>query len=117
MAYNAGTLREQIVLQRAVEAGTDAAGNRILRWEPVCEAYAAARDVSGREFWEAAAHQLERIVTLTLRWMDGVSADMRVIWRGEVYEIVQVNHLGYRGDWMTLKLRLIESEAGKHGEL
>ena len=32
MAYNAGSLREQIVLQRAVEAGTDAAGNRILRW-------------------------------------------------------------------------------------
>ena len=49
--------------------------------------------------------------------MDGVSADMRVIWRGEVYEIVQVNHLGYRGDWMTLKLRHVESEAGKHGEL
>ena len=39
MAYNAGTLREQIVLQRAVEAGTDAAGNRILRWEPVCVMY------------------------------------------------------------------------------
>ena len=115
MAYNVGSLREIIVLQRAQEAGVDAAGNRVLHWADVYSVRAAARDVSAREFYEAAAHQMERTITFTLRYLEDVDADMRVLWRDKLYEILQVNHLGYRGDWMTLKVRAIESEATRHG--
>lgn len=114
--YNAGQLRELIEIQRPVNLGTDSAGNRRVQWITDYTVYAAARDVSGREFWEAAAHQMECTITMVLRYLDGVTGDMRVLWRGELYDIVQINHLRYRGDWMTLKVRHVESEAQKHGQ-
>lgn len=113
--YNAGQLRELIEIQRPVELGTDAAGNRAIQWVTDYTVHAAARDVSGREYLAAAALQQECVITLTLRYLPELAADMRVMWRGRAYNIEQINHLGYRGDWMTLKVRLIESEARAHG--
>lgn len=114
--YNAGQLRELIEIERPVDIGIDPAGNRRVQWINEYTLYAAAHDVGTREFWEAAAHQLEHTITLTVRYLEGVTADMRVRWRGEIYDIVQVNHLRYRGDWMNIKVQRVESEARKHGK-
>ena len=108
---NAGKLRHLIDIERPVDVGTDAAGNRIISWVREYTVHAAARDVSGREFSQAAAVQMENIVTLTLRYLPELAPDMRVIFCGSAYDIVQINHLSYRGDWMTVKIRRTESEA------
>lgn len=118
---NAGELRHQIVIQRQADTGvTDAEGNRIRATVPVLTAMAAIKDVSGREFYEAAAHQMENVVTFTLRWHDGLRNDMEIVFGGTVYEIIQINHLGYRGDWTQIKARVRapeESGGSAHGYL
>ena len=95
MAINVGGFRHLISLQKPVMK-RDINGNDVVAgWITVGQTYAAVTDVSGREFYEAAAHQMENIVTFTLRWRDGLTGDMRLIFKGAPYEVIQINHLGY----------------------
>lgn len=110
--YQAGELKHLIRIQQCVELGVDARGCRISEWRDICEMYAAVNDVSGRDFYQAAALHMENIMSMVMRYNADIRPDMRVIFNGHPYDIVQINHLGYRGDWMTLKLRTVTSEGG-----
>lgn len=114
--YNAGRLKHCIEIQRPVELGVDDAGNRRTHWVTDYTVYAAARDLSGREYLAAAAIQAEHIVTLTLRYLPELQPDMRVLWQGEHWDIVQINHLGYRGDWMSIKIKRTAHGGELHGQ-
>lgn len=117
--FNAGELRHKITVQKPTGT-TDSEGRPSNQYVEEFTAMAAIRDVSGREFYEAAAHQLENIVTFTLRWRDGLRNDMRILYGGTYYEIVQINHYGYRRQWMQIKARIVQaegSEASAHGYL
>ena len=114
---NATDLREQIEVQRRVDKGTDESGNPIHDWEPFFRAYAAVRDVSGREFFAAAAEQLQNTVTFTIRHHDGVMNDMRVLYNDVPYDIVHINHLGYRRDYLTIRAEIVDGEGSNRGSV
>lgn len=109
---NVGKFRHKITIKRPdFENETkDEYGRRVLPWLPYVEVMASVTDVSGREFYEAAAHQLQNTVTFTMRWVHGVNANMRIYWDGSVYEIDQINHLGYRRDFLRIKAHATASE-------
>ncbi|MEG1358376.1 MAG: phage head closure protein [Clostridia bacterium] len=118
--FNAGELCHRITVLSPIGDATDREGRAAQQYVTVFTAMAAIRDVSGREFYEAASHQLENIVTITLRWRNGLRNDMRLIYGGTTYEIVQINHYGYRRQWVQLKARIVQaerSEASAHGYL
>jgi len=117
---NAGDLRHLITFQEPDGTATDDEGNAVLVYKKVCDTMAAIKDVSGRDFYEAAAHQMENIVTFTIRWRNGLRNDMQIVYGGTVYDIVQINHLGYRRDWTQIKVRIRQpqgSEVSAHGYL
>lgn len=114
--YNAGQLRHLVEIQRPVDMGTDAAGNRLVSWVTDYTVYASPRDVSGREYLAAAAIQAESVVTLVIRYLSELTTDMRVMWGGAPWDIVQVNHLEYRGDWMTIKIKRVAHGGGRDGQ-
>ena len=117
MAINVGSFRHRVKLMRRV-TGRTAGGDAVDDWGVAGEAYAQVSDVSGREFYEAAAHQMENTVTFTLRWRGGLTGDMRLVFRGAVYEIIQINHLGYaKMDFMRIRARMIQGEEKGYGEL
>jgi len=156
----AGDLKHPITLERPVTA-TDAKGNRQAVWKAYANVRASMKDVSGREFFEAQAHQALDIVTFGIRWRDDISAEHRIVIGGpkegrpkagletaslgyerraggkgpcqpgagqdgrkeaqtgaarmcepcrQVYEIVHINHLGFRRDFMHVKARRIQGE-------
>lgn len=108
-----GELKHYIRIDQPVEDASDAYGRRRVRWEEYACVYAKVTDVSGREFFAAAAYQMEDTVTFGIRYLSGLRKDMRIVFKGETYEIKEVNHLGYRGDFMNLKTRRVEAKA--HG--
>ena len=112
MANNlkSGDLRHPVQLLKKASYWTDEKGRRKANWETVCTAYAAISDVSGREFYEALAYHAEDVVTFTLRYREGVTPEWRVKYNGQAYEILEVNHLGYKYDYMRLKCRVIRGE-------
>lgn len=104
-----GELRHRLTFQKpsATKNGNDVI---IPGWAPVCTVWGAAWDVSGREFLEAAAHQMEDITTFTIRWRAGLNTSMRIIFQGKPYEIIEINHLSYRGDFLQIKARIVGGE-------
>lgn len=114
---NVGVFRHAIQLQKRTTV-KDERGNAISSWETVAQTFAAVRDVSGRDFFAAAAHQVENVVTFTLRWRSGLTSDMRIVFAGAPYEIIQINHLGYnKRDFMSIKARVMQGEGEPYGQL
>lgn len=105
----AGDLKHKITIQRPTYS-TDSRGNRRATWAPVSTCMAQITDVSGRDFFAAQAHQAQDIVTFGLRWLDGIDTECQVLHDGRVYHIEQINHLGYKRDYMHIKAREIRGE-------
>lgn len=108
---NCGRMRFRVeIWKRDYEHETvDAYGRRSVPEILVAQVYAAVSDVSGKEFYEAAAHQLQHTVTFTMRWMEMSPSDY-IKFRGEAYEVDEINHLGYRGDFLRVKAHAVQPE-------
>lgn len=96
-----GDLRHPVTLLRPERNG------RTVEWVEAAHMYAAKADVSGREFYEAQAYHMEDVVTFTLRPVEGISASWRIRHGEDTYNIIEVNHLGYMGDYIRLKCRIV----------
>jgi SPP1 family predicted phage head-tail adaptor len=79
-------------------------------WETEFTVWGAARDVGGKEFFEAAAQHMENITTFTIRARSGINTAMRILFQSKPYEIVQISRMQYRGDYMQIKARLMGGE-------
>ena len=99
----------QITIERP-EYSTDKSGNRRIKWVPVVTCMAKITDVSGRDFFAAQAYQAQDVVTFGVRWLDSIDKECRIIHDGRVYHIEQINHLGYKRDFLHVKAREIRGE-------
>ena len=79
-------------------------------WQTVATCMASMADVSGRDFYAAQAYQAQDIVTFGIRWRDDLCREWRIVHRGSVYQIEQINHLGYRRDFIHVKARMTTGE-------
>ena len=105
----AGDLKHRITLERPITT-TDSRGNRRTVWEAIATCWASMADVSGRDFYAAQAYQAQDTVTFGIRWRDNLDKECRVVHGGQHYQIEQINHLGYKRDFIHLKTRLITGE-------
>jgi SPP1 family predicted phage head-tail adaptor len=85
----AGHLGERITLQRRVES-TDALGQASQAWVPMIEVWASAEPLRGREFFAAGQTQSDVTTRFVIRYRQDVTNTMRVVWRGEPYDILSV---------------------------
>lgn len=108
---NVGSLKHRVELLRQVASKKpDKDGIRKVRYVSICKTMAAIRDVSGRQFFEAAAHQMEDVVTFTIRYREGLeAAGLRIVWGQAAYDAIYINHLGYRRDYMQIKARQVQA--------
>ncbi|MEG2469298.1 MAG: phage head closure protein [Comamonas sp.] len=105
----AGDLKHHITIERATII-TDSRGNRRESWEPIATCWASMADVSGRDFYAAQAYQAQDTVTFGIRWRDDIDKECRINHGGAIYLIEQINHLGYKHDFIHLKARLTQGE-------
>lgn len=89
MAVNVGAFRHRITIQRPVRE-KDIRSNAVTTWTDAFSCNARKRYVSSRDFFEAAAHKMEDVVTFDLRRRDGLSSGMRILHEGSVYSILQI---------------------------
>lgn len=87
MPLNAGQMRHQVRLEQRVST-QDTAGEPTLSWALFAERRASIERMAGRELW-GAEQRLGRVPTIfRLRWFDGVSPAMRLLWNGNVFDIL-----------------------------
>lgn len=84
MALAAGRLRHRIVIEEPV-IEQDSSGELQRSWQHVAEVWAAIEPLSVREF--IAAQQTQSAVTarITIRYRDGLTAQMRIRHRSRIY--------------------------------
>jgi SPP1 family predicted phage head-tail adaptor len=111
---NPGKLRHRITIQQRTIT-IDAGGFETETWSDAVTIWAVAQDVSGREFYQAAAVQMENQTKFTVRGRGGLSTSQRIIFKGNIYQITRIDAGDYAGQHMTLYGRLIEPEGGGVG--
>ena len=83
----AGMLHHRVTLQR-FQQGQDAYGGPVETWEDVATVWASLEAMSGREFFASQQAQSEVTQRIRIRYRPDVTADMRVIHNGKVFNIV-----------------------------
>jgi SPP1 family predicted phage head-tail adaptor len=87
----AGSLNKRITIQRR-KAGVDSFNQPVLLWEDVAKVWANIRVTNGMSFvgaeFETGGTEISRtLVSMRIRFIPGITAAMRVLHRGDVYEI------------------------------
>lgn len=85
----AGALEHRVTLQQRV-AGVNALGQATQSWAAIVDVWAAAEPLRGREFFAAGQTQSEVTARFTIRWRQGLTSAMRVVWRGQPYDVLAV---------------------------
>lgn len=92
-----GDLRERVTVQIA-SGTTNALGETVLAWSDSSSVWASVEGVSARE--SLAAGQQETTVShrVRLRYLPGLTNQMRFSWRGRTLEIVSLLEHGNRSE-------------------
>lgn len=80
-------LDQRLTLQ-APPASRDAAGQKLQAWVDVATVWASIKVRSGRDFAAADAPQASSTISVRIRLRAGVTGAMRVVWRGQPFDIV-----------------------------
>lgn len=76
-----GHLNHRIVIQKADKTARDALGQlKKDAWVDVCACWAEISVISVREFWAAHAAHAELTHRVTIRYREGITADMQILW-------------------------------------
>lgn len=87
---NSGERRIRIEIQKCVE-GKDAFGTPTKTWVPLAKAWAAKLSHSGRKFFQAQQMRNEVTEVFNIRYLTGITTEMRVITEGRTYEILDAD--------------------------
>lgn len=98
----AGTLQHRVTIEQKVTGRDPDTGAPITTWETFAERFANVLPVKGREFIAAQAAQAETTVRFVMRYLPGVEATMRVVFRSKTYNITAVLNEGTRDSMLTL---------------
>lgn len=83
-------LDQQITIQQRA-GGVDALGQASETWNAVYTSiWASAEPLTGREFFAAGQTQAEVTTRFRVRYRADIAPTMRVVWRGQPYDIVAV---------------------------
>ena len=85
-----GRLNRRVVIER-LEATTDPDyGSMINAWIPTHAAWASIEPLTGREYVAAMAVQAEKTVRIRIRYLAGITSEMRVTHMGHIFMIQSV---------------------------
>jgi SPP1 family predicted phage head-tail adaptor len=86
MALDFGRMRERIRIEQATE-NRNAIGEVVQSWQTFAERWASVDGLSSREFLLQGQQQTEISHRVRLRYVDGMTSQMRIVWRDRVLEI------------------------------
>jgi SPP1 family predicted phage head-tail adaptor len=94
---DAGKLRDRITVQIA-SGTTNALGETVLAWSNSSAVWASVEGVSAREALLAGQQETSITHRLRLRYLPGLTQQMRFAWRGRTLEIVSLLEHGNRSE-------------------
>jgi SPP1 family predicted phage head-tail adaptor len=96
-----GKLRERITVEQATE-GRNRLGETVLSWQTFADRWASVEGVSSREALELGRNEVSVTHRVRLRYLDGMTQNMRIVWRGRTLEIVSLLEYGHRSEHVAI---------------
>jgi SPP1 family predicted phage head-tail adaptor len=94
---DAGKLRERVTWQQAAES-RNSLGETIVSWATFATVSASVEGVTAREALAAGQQDVTITHKVRLRYLPGLTQNMRGLWRGRVLEIVSLLEHGNRSE-------------------
>lgn len=85
----AGRLNKRITIQTATEA-QNTYGEPIKTWAEYVTAWASVEPLNGREYWSAKELNAEITIRFRMRYYDGVTPKMRVVYDSRNFDIESI---------------------------
>lgn len=103
MGIEAGKLRHRITIQAPGMTQDPVTGEMLAGWTDFASVWAEITDLSVKEYLAAQSAQSEVSTRVRIRFREGVNATMRIIHRGDIYNIHGVQRDPDSGiEWLTL---------------
>lgn len=105
----AGKLRHRVTIQSASETQPDSnMGQPVESWSDFATVWAHVEPLHGRERMVAQERTAELDTRITIRYLSGVLAKMRVIYGSHTYDILAVINLDERDREMQLMCKEVD---------
>lgn len=105
---NPGDLRTSVTLQsRTVTVGDG--GFPVPSWSTITTVWARWTNVHGSEMWAAQAVEAENAATVLIRYQAGLDRTCAVLKGSERFEIVSIDDIQERHEYMELKVKRMEA--------
>jgi SPP1 family predicted phage head-tail adaptor len=98
---DAGKLRERVTIQQATES-RNALGETTLAWSTFTERWASVEGVSSREALELGQADVSISHRVRLRYVNGMTHNMRLVWRGRTLDIISLLEYGNRSEHVAI---------------
>jgi SPP1 family predicted phage head-tail adaptor len=106
--FNPGQLRTSIVL-KSRGVSTETGGFQTPTWATIATVWAKWQNVHGAEVWAAESANAVRPATVTLRYRPDVDETCAVELDGALYEIVSIDDIENRHEYLELKVQRMRS--------
>ena len=91
----AGQMRRRVTIQSRATT-VDAVGGQSQAWTDVCTLWAQVVPTGGKESTVGGARRAESLYTVTTRYYPGIAPKMRILFEGQIFEIVNINDTDQR---------------------
>lgn len=78
-------------------------------WEDYSTVWAAVSNLIGREYFAAAAVQAEKTVKFTIRYLQNITEDTRILFEDKQYNITFIDNIKYRNKYIEIKALEVEN--------
>jgi SPP1 family predicted phage head-tail adaptor len=87
---NPARFRNRIIIQKLIgRSDADGFSSRDATWVEVKKTWADIETLSGKEYFQASAVQEQRTSRFIIRYTIGISADMRILYKNRIFNIVE----------------------------
>lgn len=90
MSIDAGGLRHRVTIQERLNTQDPQTGENTYSWEDVATVWAKVEPLSAREFIQSQATQSQVVARITVRYREGLNAEMRMLHNGTAYNIAGI---------------------------
>ena len=101
--------RRITIIQKDISNG-DSNEDKLVAWVELATVWARKEDLRGKELVVADKPTFMYLTVWSLRKLNTITANMRIVYKQQVYEIVQISEGEGRERWLDITTNLLENE-------
>lgn len=103
-----GELRHRITFQRLALVVNEN-GFEVETWQEYRTVWASVSNLSGREYYQAAAVQEEKTIKFLIRYIEDIDTLMKILFNDKQYNITSIDNMKYKNKYIEIKTLEVDS--------